>query len=195
MKRTNVLLAVLLAWAGSSLAAQTLDARFSSSVYSWENQFIDSSTSGSFKAYQTAMFHAYGVGTPELSVHGYLRTSHDFGTETNNNPEYRIYNLYAQWYRKTDDYRFETRVGRQAIAGAVRFVTADAVRLDYAAGDQYSVMAFFGSLPPADGTVKTLNPFAGHALGARVQSSKYLHTHAALSFFDKSREGQYYVYN
>jgi hypothetical protein len=176
------------------LQAQTLNARFSTSVYSWENQFADSSASSakSFRGYQTGIIHAYGVGMPNLSFHTYFRGSYDMGEKTADNPEYRIYSMYAQW-RNTDQktHKLDLRVGRQQVFTGLRSPAIDGMRADYANGDNYSATAYFGALPPEDGSVGVLKPFERHALGAKVSTSKYFKTNAALTFVDKSRDGKY----
>ena len=179
------------------LQAQTLNARFSTSVYSWENQFADSTTSKSFRGYQTAIIHANGVGLPNLSFHTYFRGSYDMGAKTTENPEYRIYSMYAQW-KNTDQktHKLDLRVGRQQVLTGLRSPTIDGIRADYSSAGQYQASAYFGTLPPEDGSVAMLNPYERHALGAKVSTSKFLQTNAALTFVDKGREGRYdYVQN
>ncbi len=174
------------------LQAQTMNARFSTSVYSWENQFADSTAAKSFRGYQTGIIHAYGVGLPNLSFHTYFRGSYDMGEKTEESPEYRIYSLYAQWHN-TDQktHKLDLRVGRQQVFTGLRSPTIDGMRADYSHAKDYSATAYFGALPPEDGSVSMLRPYERHALGAKVSTSKFFQTNAALTFTDKSRDGKF----
>ena len=177
----------------SLIYGQTLNARFSTSVYSWENQFADSTSSKSFRGYQTANIHAYGVGMPNLSFHTYFRGAYDMGSgKVTDNPQYRFYSLYAQW-KNTDQktHKLDVRAGRQQVLTGLRSPTIDGIRADYSNQDNYSVTGYFGALPPVDGSLAVLKPFERHAMGAKVSTSKFLNTNAALTFVDKSRDGAY----
>lgn len=175
------------------IQAQTLNARFSTSVYSWENQFADTSASSSFRAYQTGIIHANGVGMPNLSFHTYFRGAYDMGSgKVTENPEYRVYSMYAQW-KNTEQktHKLDVRAGRQQVLTGLRSPTIDGLRVDYTNEDNYSVTGYYGALPPDDGTLSMLKPYERHALGAKVTTSKYLKTNASLTFVDKSRSGSF----
>lgn len=177
----------------SLIHSQSLNARFSTSVYSWENQFADSTASKSFRGYQTALIHAYGVGLPNLSFHTYFRGAYDMGSgKVTDNPDYRVYSMYAQW-KNTDQkaYQLDVRAGRQQVLTGLRSPTIDGIRVDYSSENNYSISGYYGALPPADGSLAVLKPFERHAMGAKVSTSKFLKTHASLTFVDKSRDGAY----
>ncbi|KAB2879015.1 hypothetical protein F9K33_11135 [bacterium] len=175
------------------MQAQTLNARFSTSVYSWENQFADSTASKSFRGYQTAIIHANGVGMPNLSFHTYFRGAYDMGSgKVTENPQYRVYNMYAQWKNRDQKaHRLDIKAGRQQVLTGLRSPTIDGIRADYSNADNYSVSGYFGALPPDDGSLTVLKPFDRHAMGAKVSTAKYFETKAALTFVDKSRDGAY----
>lgn len=174
-------------------SAQTLSTRLSTSVYSWENQYADSTTQKSFRGYQTAIFHANGIWKSNISLHGYVTGSYDLAGARQDNPDYRVYNLYAQWKSDpTKNHRWEARVGRQQVYAGVRAPSIDGVRYDFYNADKYGFMAYYGALPPADGTVKMGRPADRSAFGAKVMTSKLAQTHMALTYVERRSIGQYY---
>lgn len=177
------------------LSAQSLSLRTSTSFYAWENQFVDSTyeSARSLRAFQSIVFDAREV-MPSISVHGFVRGMVDLGAEAGENPDYRVYNLYARWTRSVqNDRRWDIRLGRQHIFTSARSVNADAIRVEFVQPSSVSMMAFFGSLPSADGHVGILKPFERRAWGGKVYTSAWGQTNAAVSFIDKHRDGPFYL--
>lgn len=175
--------------------SQTLTLRSSTSIYAWENQYVDSTyeSAKSLRAFQSIRFDAYQVADPAVSLHGYVRGMYDLGAEAGTNPDYRVYNLYARWQSKPEKpQRWDVRLGRQPIFTSARSVTADAVRIELVNRTGISAMGFFGALPPLDGNIEVLKPFERRAWGGKLYTSQWLKTNAAISYIDKSREGPIY---
>lgn len=175
------------------IQSQTMNARFSTSVYTWEDQFNDQTAAKSFRGYQTAMFQVNGLKWDNLSFNTYLRSTYDFGTESKDNPDYRIYNMYLRW--RTPDknkHKFDARVGRQQVFTGMRSPTIDGIRADYSYKNNFNFMGYFGALPPADGGASLLKPFLRRSWGLKLSTSKLWATNASITYFDKSREGPYY---
>lgn len=200
MRPTKILLSGLMCCLWVSLShAQTFNARFSTSVYSWENQFVDSAKSSatSMRAYQSASVTLSDAWLPNLSFHTYVRARHDFSAKTEQNPDYRFYSLYASWHNsEKSGYRVDAKVGRQQILAGLRSPTVDGLRVDYARGQDFAVMGYFGALAPADGGLETLKPYQRRAFGGKISTSTFWQTNASVTYFDKSREtASYYREN
>lgn len=177
----------------SPVGAQTLNARFSTAVYGWENQFVDTSSAKSLRGYQSASISLGDVLMKNLSVHAYARGWYDLSAKTNENPDYRIYSLYARWHNGADaKHRIDTRVGRQQILTGLRSPIVDALRADYSYGDFVTVMGYFGALAPPDGRSEVLKPYQRRAFGGKISTSRFLQTNASVSYYDKSREAESY---
>src|SRR5512136_1535587 len=74
--------------------AQTINARFTTSAYTWEQQEIDSSKANHLRFYQLAQFSIGNLGLPNLSFHTYVQFSNDFAEKAANDPRWWIYNCY-----------------------------------------------------------------------------------------------------
>jgi hypothetical protein len=201
MKQTTKIIcsiAILVMVIPSLLKAQTLNARFSTSVYSWQNQYADSSSATSFRGYQTAMINVsdFGnrFGVSNLSFNTYVQTWNDFSTKTSRDPNYRVYNMYVRW-RNSDDTpnRWDVHLGRQQILTGLRSPVVDGARVDFAHSADYSVMGFFGALAPVDGTISLpIKPYERRAFGAKVSTSKFYGFNTSLTYYDRKSDATEY---
>jgi hypothetical protein len=196
MKKLFLGCLILCLWS-SLVHTQTFNARFSTAVYSWENQFVDTTSANSMRGYQSAAINLGDVFVPNLSIHTYARGWYDLSAKTGQNPDYQVYSLYARWHNNPEAmHRIDTRVGRQQILTGLRSPTVDAIRADYSYGDHVTVMGYFGSLAPLDGGAEALKPYQRRAFGGKVSTSKFFKTNASFTYYDKSRESaSYYLEN
>ncbi len=195
MRPTNIVLLsclILCQWPATA-STQSLSARFSTGLYSWENQFADSTSTSSFRGFQSASLDLRDVGVANLSFHGYARGLYDFNAKTEENPDYRIYQFYARWHNAMEArHKIDTRLGRQQILTGLRSPVVDAARVDYGYADYFTLMGYFGSLPPLDGRSANLKPWQRRAFGGKLSTSRAFGTNMALSYYDKSREAESY---
>ena len=107
-----LLASVLILTNAIEVNGQSIAGRFSTSVYNWERQDSDSTSSTHLLAYQIAKFDIRGYGTKNLSVHTYIKLSTDLATESPDDPRYAFYNLYAK-YKLSKSTKIS--IGRQRI--------------------------------------------------------------------------------
>lgn len=190
-----VLIFLMVPW---QARAQVLNARFSTSVYSWQNQNADSSESNIFRGYQTAMINVNDLGNhlgiSNLSFNMYFQSWRDFSAKTTGDPAYRVYNFYLRWKSLENSAdKWDVRVGRQQVLTGLRSPVIDGTRIDYTHSNDFTLMGFFGALPPTDGTISNLKPYERRSFGAKLSTSKFYGFNTSLTYVDKSRESPYYL--
>jgi len=174
------------------VVGQTLTGRFSTSVYTWENQFADETATKSFQGAQTLILNSNNVGMKDLSFYTFVRGTYDLGATSSNNPDYRVYSFYGQWHHHTPTQRFSTKIGRQTVFTGLRSPTVDAVEADYGYKDYFTAMGYFGALPPDNGQAAILKPFLRRSFGGKISTSRVFETNLAVTYYEKSREGNFY---
>ena len=109
--------------------AQTINARFTTSVYSWQQKEIDSNSANHVRAYQLAQVTIGNIGLPGLSFHTYLNLSNDFGEEAVDDPRVWIYNCYFNY--KNTAKAIDLSLGRQRVYAGVGYGTIDGMQVKY----------------------------------------------------------------
>ncbi|MBL7093705.1 hypothetical protein ISS22_07000 [candidate division KSB1 bacterium] len=128
------------------LPAQNINARFTTSVYTWEQQESKTESATHVRAYQLAQISIGKLGLPGLSFHSYFNLSHDFSEKAVDDPRIWLYNCYfnLKTLRNTTDFS----VGRQRIYAGVGYGTIDGLQVKYRFKDYFNLKVYAGTLAP-----------------------------------------------
>ncbi len=166
--------------------AQTMNARFTTVVYTYEQQENDSSSANHLRAYQLAQLTIGKMGLPNLSFHTYLQLSGDLLDEAKSDPRLWIYNCYLNLKDIAD--AVDLSVGRQRIYAGVGYGTVDGLQVLYHMKDYFKIKMYAGMLAPLRKSddieeLKTENL----SYGFHLTSSKINKLNLGLSFTNLSR--------
>ncbi|MFQ5606246.1 MAG: hypothetical protein ACE5HS_23510, partial [bacterium] len=171
------------------LSAQSINLRFSTSLYSWERQIADSISQDSqthLRGYQTAQMTIGKLASNRLSIHLYGLGSQDFAESADDDPVARLYNAYLQWKERKGIVQ-RIRLGRQRIYSGVAYGTIDGVDLTVRAGDLFKIGGFAGTLVPVSNNIEIDNWDDSHSFGIRVSSNKVLGAKILVSYMQRNR--------
>lgn len=141
-----LIILVLLIAITSPNYAQTINARFTTAAYAWEQQEIDSSKADHFRFYQLAQLSIGRLGLPNLSFHSYVQFSNDFSEQAVDDPRWWIYNCYFDL--KNIANVLDIGLGRQRIYAGVGYGTVDGLQLQYRVKDYFKIKLYIGTLAP-----------------------------------------------
>ncbi|NOY60249.1 MAG: hypothetical protein GXO75_15165 [Calditrichaeota bacterium] len=166
--------------------AQTINARFTTLAYNWQQRESETETANHFRAFQLAQISIAHLGLANLSFHTNLQFSHDFASRAVNDPRLWIYNCYFDLRNigKVAD----VRVGRQRIYAGVGYGTVDGVQLKYRVKDYFRIKFYLGTLAPLRKSyqiedIKTDNI----SWGFHLTTAKFKNWYFGLSFANQSR--------
>jgi len=165
--------------------SQSINARFTTAFYSWEQQVTDSTRLTHARAYQVAQITLSRLGSPNLSFHTYLQGRNDFGQDVQDKSDLLILNAYLQWQRIVPG--LDLRVGRQRIFSGPAYGTIDGAQLDYRLKDVVAVRGYVGTLAPLKESVKIDKWADSHMFGFRVSTRKIAQTEIGVSFIQRNR--------
>ncbi len=180
-----IVLALLIA--NAEFYAQTINARFTTAAYTWEQQEIDLSKANHLRFYQLAQFSIGNLGLPNLSFHTYLQFSNDFAEKATNDPRWWIYNCYFDL--KNVAKAIDIGLGRQRIYAGVGYGTVDGLQLQYRLKDYLKVKFYIGMLAPLDKSTE-IRDFNSDNLtyGFHLTSNKLKKVRVGLSYARQSVE-------
>lgn len=182
-----ILLAGLLVATASSISAQTINARFTTAAYTWEQQEIDSSKANHLRFYQLAQLSIGRLGLPNLSFHTYVQLANDFAEKANDDPRWWIYNCYFDL--KNVARAIDIGLGRQRIYAGVGYGTVDGMQLQYRLKDYFKIKFYIGTLAPLDKSTE-VRDFNSDNLtyGFHLTSTKLKKLRIGLSYAHQSVE-------
>ena len=122
---------------------QSLNGRFSSSVYTFERFDTIGASNTSARTYQML---AFNFGKENIWLRSNFNLEYDVATEMKNDPRFRVYNLYADFQKIFDV--ASLKLGRQPLYNSVAGGVFDGatVGLNYSG---YKLLAYYGGNVPA----------------------------------------------
>lgn len=168
------------------IGAQSLNARFTTSLYSWERHLTESESDVHFRFYQTAQLTLGQLANNKLSVHFYGQRSRDIGEDSDDDGISRIYNAYLQW-RERKGVLERIKLGRHRIYSGVAYGTIDGADVSLRVGKWFKVGGFAGILVPATNDVEVEDWDDSHALGLRASTNKLWGTKVLISYMQRNR--------
>lgn len=183
-KKICLLLALVLA---PPVNGQSINGRFSTSVYTWESNVTESTSQNHARVYQTAQFTVGQLAQNRLSVHFYGLLSQDLAESAEDDPLSRVYETYLQW-RESKGVLQDLRLGRQRIYSGVAYGAIDGADVTLRIKNFAKVGAYVGILVPLAQQVEFGNWDEGHAFGFDVSTNKLAGTKLKLSFMQRNRE-------
>ena len=122
---------------------QSLNGRFSSSVYTFERFDTTGASNTSARTYQML---AFNFGKENIWLRSNFNVEYDVATEMKNDPRFRVYNLYADFQKIFDV--VSLKLGRQPLYNSVAGGVFDGatVGLNYSG---YKLLAYYGGNVPA----------------------------------------------
>ena len=175
-----------------SISAQTINARFTTTVYSWEQQLNDESSANHLRSYQLARIDVGNLGLRRLSFHSYFNLSNDFSEEAVDDPRFWIYNCYFKY--KGIVKSLDLSLGRQRIYAGVGYGTIDGLLAQYRMKDYFNVKFYIGVLAPLQKSSE-IDKVTGDNLswGFHLTSKKLKKTFIGISYAQHSRTPRGYT--
>lgn len=167
--------------------AQSLNARFSTSFYSWERHLTTTESENHFRIYQTAQFTVGQLAANKLSFHFYGQASQDIAEDADDDPIPRLYNAYFQW-RERKGLLERAKLGRQRIYSGVAFGTIDGVDLNLRLGKLFKVGGFVGMSVPFSNEIEVDNWDDSHAFGFRASTDWLPNTKMLISYMQQNQQ-------
>lgn len=166
--------------------AQSINARFSTSFYSWERQLADSLSENHLRVYQTMQLTVGQLASNKLSAHFYSQVSQDLAESADDDPIPRLYNAYLQWKERKGVLQ-RIRVGRQRIYSGVAYGTIDGIDLGLRIGKSFKFGGFAGFLATFSNEIEVANWNNNHSFGLRASASNLLGAKILVSFSQRNR--------
>lgn len=166
--------------------AQSLNARFTTSLYSWERHLSASQSDNHFRFYQTAQLTLGQLANNRLSVHFYGQRSHDIGEDSDEDGISRIYNAYLQWRQRTGVLE-RVKLGRHRVYSGVAYGTIDGADVSLRIGKWFKIGGFAGSLVRTTNDIQIEDWDDSHAFGLRASTNKLWGTKVLVSFMQRNR--------
>lgn len=193
MKKLALLLIVIAALP-LQLRAQSLNARFSTSLYSYERNLGENTSVNYLRLYQTAQFTVGQLANNRLSFHFFGQISQDLSESADDDPIPRLYNAYLQWEERPPAGRAgsailnRVKLGRQRLYSGVAYGAIDGIDLTLRAGNLFKVGGFAGFLVPTSNEIEIDSWDASHAFGLRASSDRLLGSKILISFMQRNRQ-------
>ncbi len=171
--------------------AQTINARFTTTAYVWEQQEIDSSRADHFRFYQLAQLSIGRLGLSNLSFHSYVQFSNDFAEKAVDDPRWWIYNCYFDLKNVAN--AIDIGLGRQRIYAGVGYGTVDGLQLQYRLKDYFKLKFYIGALAPLEKSAE-IRDFKSDNLtfGFHLTTNKLKKVRLGLSYARQSVEAIQY---
>jgi hypothetical protein len=186
---TSFLILVGLAFSANS---QSLNARFSTSFYSWESHLSEAISNNHFRIYQTARATVGQLANGHMSLHLYGQFSKDVGATVDEDAALGLYSSYLQW-KDSKGILKKARLGRQRVYGGVGYGTMDGVDADFNIGKQISIGGYVGLLVPYRSKIELAEWDERHTFGARFRISDVFRTKVLFSYMRRDRTPTPYV--
>ncbi|MFQ6114979.1 MAG: hypothetical protein ACE5NG_13015 [bacterium] len=167
-------------------SAQSFNARFSTSFYSWERHLTDSISEDHLRIYQTAQITIGQLASNRLSFHLYGQAAQDVAKNADDDPIPRLYNAYFQWQERKGIIQ-KVKIGRQRVYSGVAYGTIDGLDLTVRAGKLFKFGGFVGFLVPFSNEIELDEWDDSHAFGVRASTNKILGTKILVSFMQRNR--------
>ncbi|MFQ5675306.1 MAG: hypothetical protein ACE5G1_05360, partial [bacterium] len=168
------------------LLAQSVNARFSTSFYSWERNLTESQSQSYVRIYQTAQATVGQLASNRLSFHLYGLLSQDLSESADDDPISRLYNAYFQW-RQSSGVVQQIKLGRQRIYSGVAYGTIDGIDATFKIGKWARIGGFAGFLVPASNEIEVADWDNSHAFGVRASTNDLFGAKAMVSFMQRDR--------
>lgn len=165
---------------------QSINARFSTSFYSWERHPAESLSENHFRLYQTAQITMGQLASNRLSFHLYGQASQDIAESADADPIPRLYNAYFLW-KERKGVVDKVKLGRQRVYSGVAYGTIDGLDLNLRIGKRFRVGGFIGVLVPFSNNIEIDDWNDGHAFGLRLSTNNLLGTRILVSFMQRNR--------
>ena len=178
-----MLLVLIWTW---PLAAQSVNARFSTSLYTWERQLSETESQNRLRLYQTLQLTVGQMAGQKLSAHFYGQLSGDLAQSAEDDPIPRVYNFYLQWYDRKGVLE-RVKLGRLRSYAGVAYGTVDGVDVSLRFGKYFKLGGFVGALVPFSNRVEVGNWDDHHAFGLRLSTRQLLGSTILLSFVQRNR--------
>ncbi|RMD86061.1 MAG: hypothetical protein D6813_15475 [Calditrichaeota bacterium] len=166
--------------------SQSISARFSTSIYSWERSPTDTTTQDHVRLYQTAQFTVGQLASNRLSFHLYTQISQDLVESSEDDPIPRLYNAYLQW-RERRGFLEKIKIGRQRVYSGVAYGTIDGIDATLRIGKKVRLGGFAGFLVPFTNSIEIDDWKVSHTFGIRLQSKNFLGSKILISFMQRNR--------
>ncbi len=166
--------------------SQSVNARFSTSFYTWKRYLSETKSQNHFRIYQTAQLTLGQMANNKLSFHFNGLASQDIARDADQDPIPRVYSAYFQWHERKGILR-KVRVGRQRIYSGVVYGSIDGVDVSLRAGKKFTFGGFVGFLVPVVNEVAITTWDDAHAFGFRAGAKNLFGTKVLLSFIKRDR--------
>lgn len=186
-KTAIVLLFAALIFLPREIFAQSVNSRFTTSFYSWERFFSESSSERHLRIYQTAQITIGQLASNRLSFHVFGQASQDVAQDVNDDPIPRLYNAYFQW-REPKGILNQIKLGRQRLYSGVAYGTIDGVDVTLGVGKYFDIGGFVGFLVPVfSNDIEVADWETSHTFGFRASSNQILGSRVLVSFMQRNQ--------
>ncbi len=152
----------------------------------YQTQPLDSTEKTSFlRAYQSFQFDLNRIGTKNLSVHTYFRSTTDFKHKNSTDPSTKIYNAYIDW--KNIKKILDLKLGRQFLYVGVGNGTMDGFRFDLRPKQKVQLTGYVGFQLPEFQWTKIDSWDKSHIFGGEIATTYLRDTRLAASYVRKER--------
>lgn len=182
-----VLLLIAIAALPFRLDAQSLNARFSTSLYSYERNLTENNTASYLRLYQTAQLTIGQMASNRLSFHVFGQISQDLAESADDDPIPRLYNAYLQWQDRNAALS-QVKLGRQRVYSGVAYGAIDGVDVTVRAGSYFKIGGFAGFLVPTSNEIEIDSWDASHTFGLRASTDRLLGSKILVSFMQRNRQ-------
>ncbi len=170
------------------IAAQTVNGRITSSIYSFERFQAPQTSQNFIRSFQTLNLN---INKKNFSLKTRFNFEGDIKSPLDNDPRLRFYNLYIE-YRKLFDF-VTVKLGRQSLFSGIAGGLYDGVNLKLKKNG-YSLTAYFGGNVPAYQKLELTDSWGDdYVLGAKLNITSLKNFRFALSYIDKNYKAQEYT--
>jgi hypothetical protein len=172
------------------LAAQNINGRLSSSIYTFERNSDSSHSQTNVRGYQTAVLN---INQGQFSLRTRLSLDANYSNTLDNDPRLRFYNLYLEGRNLFN--MATIKIGRQSLYNAVGVGVFDgaSLKLKYS---NYSLSGFYGGNVPAYQKLELTNDWSNdYVLGGKLEGEPINNLRFGLGFVDKNFKSASYWAN
>ena len=186
MKRL-VFLFQIITFLSVSVLAQSINGRFTSSLYSFERYDTVNVSNTYARNYEMLNLN---INQGNYSLRSYLNFETDISNDIKNDPRFRVYNLYFE-ARKIFDVA-TLKIGRQPLFNSVAGGIYDGVNLDIKKGD-YKITGYYGGNVPAYQKLKLTDDWSNdYILGGKLTTTALADFQISLGYINKNFKAQEY---
>jgi hypothetical protein len=185
MRRSIIVIGLLLMASLSIVFSQRITGRFVTSMYAWQrNDTLGVQDRYAF-GYQAAQFDVY---QNNISLHTYFQGFTGFGSTVSNGPSLRLYNFYLKASKVGDI--LDVSLGRQPVYAGVGIGTIDGLlsRIQFADG-RLVFVGYAGAVPPQYQKVAVIEHVNNNfMLGGQVIASPITGGRVSVSYMNRRTE-------